>query len=175
MSLANTNLSLLFAILQAMVFVVCRAGVLDDLYPRPRAIRQTYDCCVYYGASESDLDCLAEDVECRETFKTHINNYLIASIVIVTMACILFIIFCLRKRCKVKRQKRLQRTKKGPMLQRSESDFFNLKDKKHDKADDGRNGDDEDERGEEQGGNNASIGTTDAFDPQLAAKVRAVE
>ena len=114
----------MITLLTALSFTVVSASegsFSDRIFGSPKALHQTYSCCVYRGGTEEDYHCKAEDDECRKDYEDRVTVYLIVSL------CIIFlVILCCVLRCVKKRRLELElkrKAKKAPMPYPNKKDF----------------------------------------------------
>ena len=101
---------IIFMILQLFTFV--RSDELEKYYPKARPRSRNYSCCVYdENLSDQEYYCRDEDKECIDDFRTLMNKYYIATVVISVASLVMLIVACITS---AKREKR-KKAKKGPI------------------------------------------------------------
>ena len=73
---------------------------IDKIFGSPKALQDTYSCCVYRGSSEEDYNCKEEDDECRDQYEDRVTVYLILSLCIIFLVILLCALRCVRQRHK---------------------------------------------------------------------------
>ena len=97
---------------------------IDKIFGSPKALQDTYSCCVYRGSSEEDYNCKEEDSECRDQYEDRVTVYLILSLCFILLVVVLCAFRCVRRRRKELLVKR--RAKKAPMPMPNRKDFDRL-------------------------------------------------
>jgi len=62
----------------------------DALYGQPKAIHETYSCCVYRGNTEEDILCVEGDDECKQDYNARVQVYFVISFCIFAI----WVLFC---------------------------------------------------------------------------------
>lgn len=94
------------------------AEFLQTFYASPKAIKDTYSCCVYRGKADADFDCKEQDLECAEDYNDIVTIYFVISVCAFGVALLLCIISCVRARHR-EVVERSRKVKKAPILETS--------------------------------------------------------
>ena len=74
------------------------AEFLEILYASPKALHDTYTCCMYRGNSESDFLCEERDEECAQEYNDRVTIYFCITASLGTAWLLLCIVRCVRVR-----------------------------------------------------------------------------